>query len=160
MSVVEIVVPWHGMADVKANWPTLVEDYSRQIAQSMRNQLPTLINSMLGIYKTGKLALSAKAYVGLKDIRITIGEGVRSEDGFGYAPTVLVEGARPHSIDQRKLGRNWPMRWFHRGGAGVAWKVKHPGQPARLDIIQAIIELAYKVASEELLVFKLLEGGS
>ena len=159
MSVVEIVVPWHGMADVKANWPALVEDYSRQIAQSMRNQLPTLINSMLGIYKTGKLALSAKAYVGLKEIRITVGEGVRSDEGYGYAPTVLVTGAPPHVIDQRKLGRNWPMRWFHRGGAGIAWKVKHPGQAARLDIIQAIVDLAYRVASEELLVFKLLEGG-
>ena len=160
MSVVEIVVPWHGMADVKANWPALVEDYSRTIATRMREKLPTLIHNMLGIHKTGTLALSAKAYVGLKDIRITIGEGVRSEDGFGYAPTVLVTGAPPHVIDQRKEGRNWPMRWFHRGGAGIAWKVKHPGQPARLDIIQAIVDLAYKVASEELLVFKLLEGGS
>lgn len=158
---VEIVIPWDGMTYVRDNWNRYLDDYMRAIGNRLRKILPGLIMGMLGKYKTGNLASTAKAGVGLREITVTLGPAwdVSSGTGHDYAPDVIY-GADPWSVDQRAEGKTWPMRWSHKGGSGVAWKVRHPGQPARPDIVQAIIEAAKQIAAEELMIFKLMEAGA
>jgi len=144
---VTVRVPMEQFAKVMDQFPKYSDDYLRAVGNRLRKLLPGTIQSMLGPYSKGRLARSARAYVSRKGVEIQIGEGVE------HAPYVF-GGVGLHTMDQKAAGKTWPMRWTHAGGSGVAWKVKHPGQRARQDILDVIRALAVQVALEEFVIFE------
>jgi len=154
MSVVTITVPIERFQEVIEKIPSRVDDISRAIGRRLATEGKSLLEGELGRYQTGNMASTYRAYVSADGVRMQIGPAFDAE-GHNYVPDVF-GGVPEHTIDQKALGRKWPMRWSHVGGSGVAWKVNHPGQRARTDIIEALKALARQVAMEELLALELL----
>ena len=157
---INVVVPLSKLKDVRDRLPSLLDDIVRGIGRRLQTQGKSLIEGELGRYATGALASTFRAYVsqdantGYGEVRMQIGPSF-DELGHNYVPDVF-GGVERHIINQRALGRKWPMRWSHVGGSGIAWEVDHPGQRARTDIIEALKELARQVAAEELMSLVLL----
>ena len=162
---INVVVPLSKLKEVRDRLPSLLDDIVRGIGRRLQTEGKSLLESELGRFQTGAMASSFKAYVsqdantGYGEVRMQIGPNFDPETGFNYTRTVLEIGSPGWEIDQRALGRKWPMRWSHaasRVSSGVGWHVKHPGQRARTDIIEALKELARQVAAEELMSLVLL----
>lgn len=147
MTEVRVVATPEDVRYISENYPRALNVLMRAIGNRLQKMVPGLISSKLGKYQTGQLAGTAKAWTSASGVYVSIGPAF-DDDGHDYTQDVFM-GARRHIIDQRAQGRTWPMRWSHAGGSGVAWRVEHPGQPARTDILDAIRELMYEVAEEE-----------
>lgn len=149
-----ITVPMGQFSKVRDAMPKVLDDIMRKIGMRLQREGKALVEGELGRYATGNLASTYRAWVSLAGVTMTIGPAMDAL-GHNYVPDVF-EGVTPHTIDQLMLGRKYPMRWQHVGGSGVAWKVKHPGQRARTDIVEALKALALQVAGEEMLALELL----
>ena len=149
MTSVNVTVPLEQMKFIRDNFNKLLDDYMRQVGNQLRKLLPGLLSSSLGRYQTGALASSAIARVSLSGITVSVGEGLDHAE-------FVFQGTPPHIMDN--TGKDKPMSWDHVGGKGIAWKVKHPGQRARTDILEEIKTLIIQIAEQEFAIFTLLGG--
>jgi hypothetical protein len=151
----QLVVPMESFGYTREQFRGLPAQVYQAVGNNIRKLLPGLLRSSLGRFQTGELARSARVYVSI--------DGVRIAFTAKQAEYVFL-GVAPHTIDMKAMGKTWPMRWNHaasRVPAGIAWKVNHPGQRARVDIIQeieALIEQEVMIALGGLL--PTLAGGS
>lgn len=155
---INVTVPLSKLKEVRDRLPGLLDDIARAIGRRLQREGKSLLEGELGRYQTGKMADTFKAYVsqnastGYGEVRMQIGPSFDAR-GHNYVPDVF-GGVGAHEMSN--IGKKWPMRWSHVGGSGVAWKVEHPGQPARTDILEALKQLARQVAAEELMSLELL----
>lgn len=148
---INVTVPVDLVKRVRDTFPARVNSYIRTVGRLVQARLPELLEGELGRYQTGQLANSGVVWISTSGIEIRIGEGLPQAD-------YVFSGVAPHIMDN--TGKGNPMRWDHVGGSGIAWKVNHPGQAARTDIIEAIKALALQIFVEEFLIFDLLSGGT
>ena len=127
------------LAQLKAAFPADMDLARRNIAARLETDGQALVTTMLGRWKTGRLASTLKVRVSGNTVIMTIGRGLK------YASAVF-RGARKHIIQAKG---KFPLGWTRFGREFHFWKVNHPGQPARTDIIQALRVLAIKVTKEE-----------
>jgi len=140
MPVIPISVTPKGLREFAANWPSELETVKANIAQRMQDQGRALVEALLGGWQTGQLAKSLDAYPSARGISINIGSGVPHADYVFF-------GAEPHII-KPKTGR--ALSWTRYGMRFAFGKVKHPGQPARTDIFNALEELFLRIIDEEI----------
>ena len=139
MGVITISVTPEGLKSFAAAWPSQLEMLKSTIAQRMQSQGRALVEARLGGWQTGQLAQSLMAYPSARGVAINIGSGVPHADYVFF-------GAPPHEI-RPKTGR--ALSWTRAGMRFAFGKVKHPGQPARTDIFNALEELFLRIIDEE-----------
>lgn len=138
MSFVIVVRP-DKLTELKDRFPADMVLARNNIAARLETDGRSLVQTMLGRWKTGRLASTLKTRVFGNAVVLIIGSGIR------YARWVF-DGARRHDI--RARGK-FPLGFTRIGQKFHFWKVDHPGQPARKDILIALKALAIKVTKEE-----------
>lgn len=128
------------LADFRDNFPSDIDTALANIARRVTDEGRALVHSKLGRWKTGELRDSLRATAAGRTVTTRIGEGVEHADWVFF-------GAEPHTI-KPKSGR--ALHWNRFGTDYYFGAVKHPGQPARTDIFDALEELVYKIVEEEL----------
>ena len=127
----EVRVPIQEFKEIRdSKWRKYLDDVTRAVGNNVRKRLPGLLRSSLGRFQTGELAKTAQVWVDLG--------GVRVEFPVEHAKYVF-EGVSPHVMDT--TARGYPMVWDHaasRVPKGIAYRVNHPGQAARYDVIEEI----------------------
>ena len=140
MGVITISVTPKSLAEFWTAWPEMMETAKANIARRMQVQGQALVEAMLGRWQTGQLARSLTAAPTARGITMQIGSGVPHADYVFF-------GADEHIIRPR-TGK--ALSWERFGMKFVFGKVKHPGQPARTDIFNALEVLFMRIVEEEL----------
>ena len=140
MAVITISLTPEGLKEFAASWPDELERVKREIAQQFQKRGRALVEAELGRWQTGKLAKSLVAYPSARGIDINIGSGIEHADYVFF-------GAEPHII-RPTTGK--ALSWSRYGKRfAYAW-VKHPGQPARTDILNALEGLFLDIVEDEI----------
>lgn len=127
------------LADFRDNFPSDIDMALQNIERRVTDEGRALVHSKLGRWKTGELRDSLKATAAGRTVTTRIGQGVEHADYVFF-------GADPHIIEAEG---EYPLGWKRFGTEYHFWKVKHPGQPARTDILDALEELVLKIVEEE-----------
>jgi hypothetical protein len=140
VSEVQIRVRSSEIDDLQAEFPQKLAMAEASIIEKIRERGRALIQGMLGIWSKGALAQSLDVEITGEGIKIFVGEGLEYTDAVFF-------GAEPHWIYPR-TGK--ALHWHRGGGEFYYGRVFHPGQRARHDIIEAVAQMAQKIARDEI----------
>lgn len=127
------------LLELRLKIPAMMDLVRNNIKQKLQSQGRALIHAMLGRWQTGVLSESLEVRVGAESLTMAVGAGLE------YTQAVF-SGAVKHKIEGRG---NYPIGWTRFGREFHFWSVMHPGQKERTDILLALMDLARRIAKDE-----------